>query len=107
HKVHDEDLSHPCTTGIDCSGFVCRVWNHSHVATNGFSKFTTPVVQRDSLSTGDAFLRAGEHVILFIAMRENGDLLLYEAKGHTVHKTEADWSYVEAYIAVRYNNIIN
>ena len=106
HAQHHENPRQPCTAGTDCSGFVCNVWNHAHLWTGDFGRITTVLPDVSSMHTGDAFLKKGSHVILFIDFREDGTLLLHEAAGARVHEVKgADWGYVQDYVPVRYINI--
>jgi hypothetical protein len=105
HKWDAENVNSPCTTGIDCSGLVCNVWKRPHAPTASFPDFTTNVTDRKSLKTGDAFLRVGRHVMLFVGLQDSGNPILYEAEGKNVHRVEKDWGDLELYTAVRYNSI--
>jgi hypothetical protein len=54
------------TAGVDCSGFVSRVWKlGQHVATADLNRVTAPVPDVNDLREGDAFLHAGTHVMLY------------------------------------------
>ena len=108
HALHHEDPRRPCTTGIDCSGFVCNVWKHNHVQTALFSGFTAELPDFSRMDVGDAFLKQGTHVILFVGLREDGNPRIFEASGKRVHEVKgADWDYVQDYVPVRYQHIVH
>jgi hypothetical protein len=54
------------TAGVDCSGLVSRVWKlGQHVATADLNGVTSPLADVNFMRTGDAFLHAGSHVMLY------------------------------------------
>jgi hypothetical protein len=54
------------TAGVDCSGFLSRVWKlGQHVPTANLDTVTTPVADVNFMREGDAFLHSGIHVMLY------------------------------------------
>jgi hypothetical protein len=53
------------TAGVDCSGFLSRIWQLGrHVPTADVYTVTAPLAAINDMRTGDAFLKAGSHVML-------------------------------------------
>ncbi len=54
-------------TGVDCSAFVSATWGLSHqYTTSAIPAITTPVSNAWEMRPGDAFNKAGSHVMLFL-----------------------------------------
>ncbi len=94
-----------CTVGVDCSGFVSRVWKAGHTTTSGMDTITHVVSSAD-LEPADAYNDAGYHVMLFERVQANGDPQFIEAVYYNVHTTFWEpWSYVDGFEPVRYDAI--
>jgi len=94
-----------CTAGVDCSGYVSRVWKAGHTTTSGMSTIASSISQAD-LKPADAFNWAGYHVILYEGTEANGDPLFYESAGPNVHHTFWEsWTYTNGFTPVRYGGI--
>lgn len=55
----------PTATGIDCSGFVSRVWQVDRYTTASLSSITNPIGWRE-MKSGDALNKPGRHVRIFL-----------------------------------------
>lgn len=99
-----------CTYGVDCSGFTARVWginSGSKPGTGGLATagFSTPSYGPGYL-TGDAFIKAGDHVVVF---EKHGGAGFYlwesggEPYGRVVYRSTA-WSKVAGWVSRRSNN---
>ena len=94
-----------CTVGVDCSGFVSRVWKAAHTTTSGMSTITSPVTAAQ-LKPADAYNAAGYHVKLFERVQADGDPQFIEAVYYNVHTTFWEtWADVVDYDPVRYDAI--
>lgn len=94
----------PCTTGVDCSGFVTQVWETSHHTTSTMKEVARTISMSD-LKIGDAFNRVGHHIVLYAGKQVNGVPVFYEASGSASkvrRNTFGGWSYVANYVPVRY-----
>ena len=94
-----------CTAGLDCSGFVSKCWDAGHWSTSTLSSVSTPTTQA-ALLPGDAYNKAGSHVVLFSHKLASGEPIWYEAAGYNVHITvHGGWSNVTGFSPIRYNKI--
>lgn len=98
-----------CSRGVDCSGFVSRVWQLS----SKHSTWTLPNVSWELPSTnyllrGDIMNKAGDHVVLFASFATNG-INDYEATTYNaydrVYYTYSSWSRLTGYEPRRYNDV--
>jgi hypothetical protein len=109
HKRHGVTA---CTAGIDCSGLVSLAWGQSR-------KFGTSTIHQISEDAGydwtvdarpgDAFNKAGSHIVLFVGYRDDGGPTFYEAagpKGRVVLNDSSPWSYLRGYKPIRYQNTV-
>ncbi|HUS62897.1 MAG TPA: hypothetical protein VMZ28_00090, partial [Kofleriaceae bacterium] len=102
--TYDEVFS--CMTGVDCSGFVSRVWGTSQkYGTSTFSQITheIPVGQ---LLPGDAFNDAGTHCALYSHTLDSGEPYLIEAVYFNTHlNATGGWSWVDGFKSIRHDDI--
>lgn len=94
-----------CTAGVDCSGFVSRVWKAGHTTTSGMHTITSEIPAADVLPA-DAFNAAGYHVMLLETTLANGDPCFIESIYENVHQTFWEsWTYTNGFTPVRYQSI--
>ncbi len=94
-----------CTSGLDCSGYVSKCWDAGHWSTRTLHNISSTISQA-SILPGDAFNKAGSHVILYSHTLANGEPIFYEAGGYNVHiTTYGGWSHVSGFSPIRYNKI--
>lgn len=92
-----------CSYGVDCSGFVTRVWGftdfkRSTVTIPSWSKSYTPVLTR-----GDVLNKYNDHVVMFMSNITNG-VVVYEARGNPYGRVVYNnrmWSDLSGYVAYR------
>src|SRR3954462_3240748 len=71
--AHAEDGVLSCTTGVDCSGFISRVWQlPTKYSTSVLSEATTVSPATHEVAPGDAWLKSGVHVVLHQSFRNDG-----------------------------------
>ncbi len=95
----------PCTTGVDCSGFVSEVWETSHHTTTSMKQVAHNISISD-IRPGDAFDKFGSHIVLYAGKSANGTPVFYEAAGSASkvrRNSTGGWSYVSGYQPIRYN----
>jgi len=95
--------------GVDCSGFVSRVWGlNGHQGTGLLPKHSKRI-RMHQLRQGDILNRRGRHVMLFAKKDKRGRFHVYEAVGGSktgkVLKRSHSYSYVKRYEPRRYKNI--
>jgi hypothetical protein len=98
--LHDSEHVRTDFAGIDCSGFVSRVWETS----SKYSTSTLPNISKQinwsDLKTGDILNKAGSHVRLFHYYNSDGSMMVYESttsagiNGVTQRVLSRDNSYV-------------
>jgi hypothetical protein len=95
-----------CMTGVDCSGFVSRVWNtSSKYGTSTFEQISHEIAA-SQLLPGDAFNDAGTHCALYSHTLSSGEPYLIEAVYFNTHlNATGGWSYVDGFTAIRYDDI--
>jgi len=94
-----------CTVGLDCSGFVSRVWKAGHKSTSSMHTISHEIDASDVLPA-DAFNIPGYHVKLFETTQANGDPRFIEAAGYNTHVTFWEsWTSVDGYTPIRYDSI--
>ncbi len=94
-----------CSYGVDCSGFLTRVWGFTNFkrSTNPGSSYlgnpdTSVPAYGPAYYTGDAFRIPG-HVVLYVSNASNG-FNLWEAAGNPIGRVVArvaQWSYVSGF----------
>ena len=99
-----------CTTGLDCSGFVSKVWDTGHYSTSTMSSVSYGIDQADLLR-GDGCNEPGSHIVLFTHETDAGGPVFYEASGSgckvRLNVPTSGWSYLSGYDPIRYDNITN
>src|SRR3954469_7419902 len=107
--AHSEDGILPCTTGVDCSGFVSRVWQlPTKYSTSALSEVTTVLHDIDDVRPGDAWVKPGVHVVLHAYFRSDGTPAWYEASGgadKVRFMASGSWAQLDGYQPVRYKGI--
>lgn len=105
---HKSNGTLDCVVGLDCSGFVSRVWGLSrHVATSQLNSAGSAVKTKD-LKPGDALNKPGSHVVLFAGFRDDGVPIFFEASGAAKKvrlNTSASWAYLNGYSPLRYGAV--
>lgn len=92
-----------CATGIDCSGFVSRVWGlPTKRGTATLAEVSVPI-SISALEPGDVLNKSGSHVVLFAARNPDGTPQIYEASGSAgrVQFRSASWAQLHGYRALR------
>jgi len=96
-----------CTTGVDCSGFVSKLWDAGHYTTSSMSSISHGVNQSD-LVRADALNKASSHIALFAHETNAGSPVIYESTtGGTRLYAGYSWSHYSTYSPIRYDNITN
>jgi hypothetical protein len=93
----------PNTVGVDCSGFLARLWQLSGRLTTNYPSTTPPSVRSKTVAItggfaemrpGDVFLLDGSHVAVFVSSNANGPVVAEAVGGNywrvTQHQTT--WS---------------
>lgn len=96
-----------CTAGLDCSGFVSKVWGIGHYSTSTFHNAATDI-SIGSVKRADAFNDAGSHMVLHTYETAAGAPVFYEASGgadKTRLNSTSGWSYLSGYQAIRSDTI--
>lgn len=96
-----------CTVGVDCSGFLSKVWEVGHYSTSTFYE-TTHDIDWDEIQRADAVNDAGSHVVMYTHLSEGGWPVFYEASGGAdkVHlNSDGGWSYLSGYQPIRLDGI--
>lgn len=94
-----------CTVGLDCSGYVSRVWDTGHYSTSSMHNVSSEI-DPSEVKPADAFNIPGYHVKLFETTQGNGDPRFLEASGYNVHVTFWDsWTSVNGYTPIRFQSI--
>lgn len=109
---HSQNGVTPCTTGIDCSGFVSYCWGQkSKLGTvnmrqiSGRPKYN---VYTD-MKPGDALNKSGSHIVLFVKYKPDGNPLVYEAQGaagRVILNPNRTWNNLKGYKPLQYLNVI-
>ena len=96
-----------CTAGVDCSGFLSRVWEVGHFTSSTLPQISYSISTSD-LKKGDIFLGSG-HVVLFSYFDSGNQPVYYEATSNSPYKVwlnnYSGWSGVSGYTPRRYNDI--
>jgi len=99
-----------CTAGVDCSGFVSKVWDEGHYTTSTMSSVSYNINQSDLLRA-DACNAPSSHIVLFTHETDSGGPVFYEASGGAckvrLYVPTSGWSYLSGYDPIRYDNITN
>ncbi len=98
-----------CSKGVDCSGFVTRVWQlTSKYSTSTLPKISMRLASTADLKPGDILNDAGSHVVLFSGLAANGvwdyESTQYNAVDRVVYMFSS-WTRLNGYLPRRYNNV--
>lgn len=101
-----------CSRGVDCSGFVSRVWGlSSKYSTTTLPNISTRFTSRSSFRQGDIVNRAGDHTAMFYANNGTTKAYWYEAttnnQSDRVVRASRPWTDFDGYKYYRYNNVCN
>ncbi|MCB9761825.1 MAG: C40 family peptidase [Alphaproteobacteria bacterium] len=103
---HSSDGVLSCVAGVDCSGFVSQSWGLASKQSTSTMSNVSKTIKVEELKPGDAFNRAGKHVVLFIGFTEDGEPVFQEASGGASKvRTHKGWSYLSGYTPIRYNEV--
>ena len=101
-----------CTTGIDCSGYVSRCWGQ----TRKYGTWTIGEISAkpkynwySDMKPGDALVKPGSHIVLFVAYNANGTPIVYEAAGShgkVILNDWSPWSRYRGYYAIQYRMVV-
>lgn len=99
-----------CSRGVDCSGFVSRVWGlSSKYSTTTLPNISTRFTSRSSFRQGDIANKAGDHTAMFYSNSGSEYAYWYEATTYgdkdKVVRLKHPWSYFDGYKYYRYNNV--
>lgn len=99
-----------CSKGVDCSGFVSRVWQY----TTKYSTSTLPGISHAVSGTNrlvlwDIFNKVGSHTVLFIGFNGNGfsgtEATTTNAYDRVIYRY-IDWTYINGYSMRRSNKLM-
>lgn len=101
-----------CSFGVDCSGFVSKVWRSGHYTTSSLHQVSTNINSYEDLRPGDALNSAGSHVRLVVHNHGGAGVTIAES---TVGKERmrvvvrlmswGDAGYWAGYSPMRYNKV--
>jgi hypothetical protein len=97
-----------CVVGLDCSGFVSRVWGLPKKQGTQTLNATGVIIKAKDLKPGDALNKPGSHVVLFAGSRADGVPIFFEASGSASKvrlNSNASWAYLNGYSGLRYGGI--
>lgn len=101
-----------CSRGVDCSGFVSRVWERTSKYSTNTLQNISHAINKSQLEIGDILNKAGSHVALFVntcSTSGSAGYLAYEAVvgsgADRVVRTCRKKSHYDPYKARRYNNV--
>jgi MYXO-CTERM domain-containing protein len=94
-----------CTAGLDCSGYVSKCWDETHLTTKSIPDVSS-VIAQSALLPGDVLNLSGTHVVIYSHSLASGEPVFYESGGYNVHlNTYGGWSHAAGYTPRRYNQI--
>ena len=94
-----------CTVGLDCSGYVSKIWDVGHFGTATIHNVSHEISAGEVLP-GDAFNVPSYHVALFAGELSDGWPVFYEAIGYnTMYNTFAGWANVSGFTPIRLDTI--
>jgi cell wall-associated NlpC family hydrolase len=114
YKIDGKEASRSSlAVGVDCSGFVSRIWEvigkySTSSSINGLPTISTRLTSYNDLKPGDILNRSG-HVMVFFTRDSSGNYLVYEssATGWKVALNQWTAAYVSSYTPYRYTRIID
>jgi hypothetical protein len=110
HLCHYQSFGDPTgtATGIDCSAFICYLWDEPRVSTTGLANSYTPIL-RSNLQPGDILVKSGSHTVFVVDTTSSANVLIWEATGSVNGCRERiidlNDTYWDSYLARRNNNI--
>lgn len=94
-----------CTVGLDCSGFVSKVWDVGHFGTATIHN-TSHEIPLSGIKKADAFNIPGYHVVLFGGTVQNNWPVFYEAINYNTQiNMYGGWAYVSGFTPIRLDSI--
>ena len=94
-----------CTVGLDCSGYVSKIWDVGHFGTATIHNVSHEISFGDVLP-GDAFNVPSYHIVLFAGELSDGWPFFYEAIGYnTMYNPFAGWANVSGFTPIRLDTI--
>jgi len=94
-----------CTVGVDCSGFVSKVWDVGHYGTSTIEGVSHEITF-GQVENGDAFNVPGYHIVLFGGEMADGWPIFYEAIGYNAQiNATAGWANVDGFQPIRLDTI--
>jgi streptogramin lyase len=105
----DSDPVLSCARGMDCSGFITRVWRRTDkkYGTSTLSEISH-TISKSNMLAGDILNKAGSHVVLFHKTTSTGLYIWEETKTSSWDRVvyrHTSWSTWDLYTARRYNEI--
>lgn len=96
-----------CSRGVDCSGFLSRVWGTSRYTTRTLPGISKPIA-RTSLQRGDILNKSGDHVVMVDTIVQDGvytfESTMYNSYDRVVRIFNG-WGRFNGYTGYRYNNV--
>lgn len=106
----DTAASESCSKGVDCSGFVSRVWQlTSKYGTCTIEGISTQLSSTSQLLRGDIMNKCNEHTMVFVSF--NGSTGFYDYEATTLNSYDrvvyitSTWTRVSSYLPRRYTNV--
>jgi len=102
---YPEDGILDCTVGLDCSGFLSKVWQLGHYTTSSMHQVSTQI-SAGELMPADGFNDAGNHCAMHEDLMATGEPSMIEAGGYNVHlNVTGGWSHVNGFLPRRRDGI--
>lgn len=98
-----------CAHGVDCSGYVSRVWRLSTKHSTSTLNNVSYVIPKASLVSMDIFLKSG-HVMLYRSVSGNGYNVAESTTASSLDRVVFRWvtdSYANQFTPRRYNSVCN
>jgi hypothetical protein len=105
--AHSWDGILSCIVGVDCSGYVSRIWETGHYSTSTLYAVTSSI-SASAIERADAWNDPGSHVVLHAYETAAGTPVFYEAAGGADKvriNASSGWSYLSGYAPVRFEGI--
>jgi hypothetical protein len=102
--------SENCSKGVDCSGFVSRVWQlTTKYGTCTLEGISTQLSSTSQLIRGDIMNKCNVHTMVFMIFNGSTGFYDYEATIYNSYDRvvyiASTWSRVSTYLPRRYNNV--
>jgi hypothetical protein len=100
-----------CSKGVDCSGFISRVWGVSgKYSTTTLPGISTQLTDVSRLQMGDILNLYNSHVVMFNGMANGGinawESTVYGSQDRVVYGY-VPWTRLNGYVPYRYNGVCN